>query len=247
MPHYARECMKVAWLLPAVVMTLGLSMSGLGSSAPTPPALPAGWQPRLAALLPATAQTVTLLERRPSISTLELQLRVASVGGNPQALQQVIVNAARGVQPTYDERLGISREDFKRYVVFQQVLASTGKTFRLAVTRDASQVTFGDGPLMDGVLKGVSIDLKTGEMRGPEGFSARPTSVTPSTAPDQGLDVRSGFQWRVAGSNATSGNGVRGTLSLLQLSSGRVVLSYTRTSMIRRSVDTGELIVEYTR
>ncbi|GAA0513173.1 hypothetical protein [Deinococcus depolymerans] len=228
-------------------MTLGLLISGLGRGASTPPALPAGWQPRLAALLPATSQTATLLERRPSISTVELQLRVASVGGNPEALQQVIVNAARGLQPTYDERLGISREEFKRYVVFQEVLASTGKSFRLAVTRDASHVTFGDGPYMDGVLRGVSIDLKTGEMRGPEGFSARPTTVTPSAAPDRGLDVRSGFQWRMTGSNATTGNGVRGTLSLLHLSSGRVVLSYTRTSMIRRAVDTGELIVEYTR
>ncbi|GGR71035.1 hypothetical protein GCM10008959_35910 [Deinococcus seoulensis] len=247
MAHYARQCMKVLSPLPALVLTLGLLTTGQGSGTAAPPALPAGWQPRLAALLPVTAQNVTLLERRPSISTVDLQLRVASVGGNPQALQQVIVSAARGVQPTYDERLGISRDEFKRYLVFQEVLASTGKTFRLAVTRTANQVTFGDGPNMDGVLRGVTIDLKTGEMRGPEGFTARPTAVPPSDNPDRGLEVRSGFQWRMVGSNATTGYGVRGTLSLLQLAGGRTVLSYTRTSMIRRVPDTGELIVEYTR
>ncbi|UBV42270.1 hypothetical protein LAJ19_11645 [Deinococcus taeanensis] len=242
--------MKQVRPLPVMLLTaLGL-LSGAGLSAtPLPPALPAGWQARVAALLPQTAQPVTLLERRPSISTLQLEIRVASAGGDREVLRAVTTTAARGIPPAYDERLNISREDFKRYLVFQNTLVSTGKTFRLAVSRDASRVSFGDTPQMNGVLKGVSIDLRTGEMRGPEGFTARPVAVSSNDDPDRGLLVRSGFQWKMTGSNALSGNGVRGTLSLLQLGSGHIVLSYARRSMINRTVDEAEreLIIEYTR
>ena len=80
-------------------------------------------------------------------------------------------------------------------------------------------------------------------------FRSRPVAVPANDDPDRGLLVRSGFQWRMIGNNAQIGNGVRGTLNLLQLASGRVVLSYTRKSMIDRKVDDfeRELIVEYSR
>ncbi|PTA67679.1 hypothetical protein C8263_11235 [Deinococcus arcticus] len=227
----------------------GLLVAGYGfgaSSAPVPSPLAPSLLTRLSALLPQTAQPVTLLTRRSSISTVQLELRVASVGGDPAVLRQIAVSAARGVPPVYDERLNITREEFKKYVVFQETLASTGKTFRLSVTRDAGRVTFGDGPSMNGVLRGVSVDLKTGEMRSPEGFSARPVSVPPNDDPSRGLEVRTGFQWRIFG-NGSAGRAVNGTLSLLQLNSGRIVLAYTRNSMLDYKLNVGELIVEYTR
>ncbi len=241
--------MRPAGFTPLIAVTLGALSVAAVAATTQPPALPAGWQSRIAALLPQAGQTVTLLERRPSISTLELEWRVASAGGDPEVLRQITLNAARGIAPTYDKRLNVSQEDFKRYIVFQNTLASTGKTFRLNVSRDVGRVTFGDAAYMNGVLKGVSIDLKTGEMRGPEGFTARPVAVPANDDPDRGLLVRSGFQWRMIGNNAQIGNGVRGTLNLLQLATGRVVLSYSRKSMIDRKVDEfdRELIVEYTR
>lgn len=241
--------MRAAGYTTWVMVTLGALGAAASVASVTPPPLPSGWQAKIAALLPQTGQTVTLLERRPSISTVALELVVASAGGDREALRQVTASAARGVAPTYDKRLNVSPEEFKRYIVFQSTLASTGKTFRLNVSRDSSRVTFSDGPYMNGVLKGVSIDLKTGEMRGPEGFSARPVAVPANDDPERGLLVRSGFQWLMNGNNAQIGNGVRGTLNLLHLSSGRVVLSYRRKSMIDRRVDDfdRELIVEYTR
>ncbi|MHA0042187.1 hypothetical protein [Deinococcus daejeonensis] len=241
--------MRAARFTTWSAVTLGALGAALAVSTSVPPPLPSGWQAKIGTLLPQAGQTVTLLERRPSISTVALELVVAGAGGDREVLRQVTATAARGVAPTYDKRLNISAEDFKRYIVFQNTLASTGKTFRLTVSRDATRVSFGDGPYMNGVLKGVSIDLKTGEMRGPEGFSARPVAVPANDDPDRGLLVRSGFQWRMNGNNAQIGNGVRGTLNLLHLGSGRVLLSYTRKSMIDRKVDDfdRELIVEYTR
>ncbi|GGS02055.1 hypothetical protein [Deinococcus sedimenti] len=241
--------MRPAGFTSWVAVTLGALSAALAATPASLPALPSGWQARVAALLPQTGQTVTLLERRPSISTVELELVVASAGGDREVLRQVTASAARGVAPVYDKRLNITPEDFKRYLVFQNTLASTGKSFRLNVTRDSNRVTFGDSAAMNGVLRGVSIDLKTGEMRGPEGFTARPVAVPANDNPDRGLLVRSGFQWRMIGNNAQIGTGVRGTLNLLQLASGRVLLSYSRKSMIDRKVDEfdRELIVEYAR
>ncbi|WP_221090512.1 hypothetical protein [Deinococcus aquaedulcis] len=243
--------MTLARLLCATALVSGLLVAGHGfgaSSAPSPASLSPALLTKLSALLPQTAQPVTLLERRASISTVQLEVQVASAGGDPAVLRQIAVSAARGIKPVYDERLNISREEFKKYVVFQETLASTGKSFRLAVTRDATRVTFGDGPSMNGVLRGVSIDLKTGEMRSPEGFGARPVPVPPNTDPSRGLEVRAGFQWRVFGTNVAQGRGLNGTLSLLQLSSGRIVLAYNRISMMDNKVgDRAELIVDYTR
>ncbi|CAM3649530.1 hypothetical protein [Deinococcus frigens] len=202
---------------------------------------------RLAALLPLPGQFVSILEKRPSLSTVGLETRVLRVGGSPQALYQVIVSASKGVRAPCDPRLGITEEEYRQYLVFQSVLASTGKTVRLPLARDSSRVVFGNVTGLNGVLDGVSINLRTGEMRGPEGYSALPTLVPASTAPDRVLDVRSGFQWKVIGSDATAGNGVKGTLNLLELGSGMIVLNYTRTSMINRKLAEGEIIVGYER
>ncbi|CAM3669597.1 hypothetical protein DESA109040_19250 [Deinococcus saxicola] len=211
------------------------------------PPLTAGNVSRLAALLPLPGQSATLLEKRPSLSTVGLQTRVLRVGGSPEALYQVIVSASKGVRAPYDPRLGITEEEYRQYLVFQSVLASTGRTLRLPLTRDGVRMVFGNTSGLNGVLEGVSINLRTGEMRGPEGYSALPTLVPPSTAPDRVLDVRSGFQWKVIGSDATAGNGVKGTLNLLELGSGLIVLNYTRTSMINRKLAEGEIIVGYER
>ncbi|ACO47233.1 Conserved hypothetical protein, precursor [Deinococcus deserti VCD115] len=238
MSSYAKRGMKAARFLFPV-----LALASLAVAQP----LTVGWQTKLAALLPLAAQPAVLMERRASLSLVDLSLRVMNVGGDPQALNQVMASAQRGEMPAYNERLGISKKEFLSYLVFQPTLASTSRTLRLAVNRDSNRVSFGDAPGMNGILKGVSIDLRTGEMRGPEGFTAKATSVAPSNAADRLLDVRSGFQWNIRGNNAGTGNGVRGVLNLLQLSSGDIILSYTRTSMLHSVTTTGELIVQYTR
>ncbi|MBB5361262.1 hypothetical protein [Deinococcus humi] len=236
--------MKAARLLPSVLL-----LASLGTAVKTdaaPPLTGVGLS-RLSALLPLQGQTVTVMEKRPSLSTVDLRMRVERVGGSPEALYQVIVSASKGVRAPYDPRLGISEEDYRRYLVFQEVLVSTSKNVRLALTRDSSRVQFGNTPGLNNVLDGLSINLRTGELRGPEGYSALPTLVVPSTAPDRVLPVRNGFQWKLLGSDATAGNGVRATLNLLELESGLIILNYSRTSMINRRLTEGEIIIGYDR
>ncbi|TNM72566.1 hypothetical protein FHR04_01660 [Deinococcus radiopugnans ATCC 19172] len=236
--------MKAARTLPFLLL-----LASLGAAVKTDVAPPLGnvGLARLSALLPLQGQNVTIMEKRPSLSTVDLRMRVERVGGSADALYQVIVSASRGVRAPYDPRLGISEEDYRRYLVFQEVLVSSSKTARLALTRDSGRVVFGSNPALNNVLDGLSINLRTGELRGPEGYSALPTPVVPSTAPDRVLPVRSGFQWKLLGSDATAGNGVRATLNLLELESGLIILNYSRTSMINRKLTEGEIIIGYDR
>lgn len=236
--------MKAARSLPFLLLVVSLGTAAKSVAAPP---LNSGGLVRLAGMLPVSGQIVTVMEKRPSLSTIDLRMRVERVGGSPEALYQVIVSASRGVRAPYDPRLGISEEDYRRYLVFQEVLVSTTKSVRLGLLRDANRVVFGNTPGLQNVLDGLSINLRTGELRGPEGYGALPTLVVPSTAPDRVLPVRSGFQWKLLGSDATAGNGVKATLNLLELESGLIILNYSRTSMINRRLTEGEIIIGYDR
>lgn len=236
--------MRAAFPL-SLFLLLGVLATAAQSGGTSPSPLAAGWQSRLAALLPVPGQTVSLMRRQPKLTIVDLTRRVVSVQGNREALNKVLSDYQSGVQPTYDERLGITREEFKRYLVIQEELASSGRTFRMPVTRDSTRVTFGDVAGLDGVLKGVSIDLRTGEMRVPEGYTARPINVAPSAAADSKLPVKVGFQWKVLGNDSKLGHGINGTLNLLQLDGGRIILSYTRNSMISYKINRGEVILSY--
>lgn len=223
----------------------GLSLTALAGTASL--SLPSGWQTKLAALVPQPGQAVQLMEERPSLVLVDLQQRVIRAGGSPDALRAVMTSAARGQRPSYDERLGIPRAEFERYLVFQPVLAVTGKSLKLPLTREGNRLRFGDAPGLNGVLRGLVLDLGNGELRTPEGFASRPRPVTVTSAPDRTLDIRGGFEWAVRGNSPVTQNGINGQLQLLQLPGGQVILSYYRLSMMRGTVQQGGVILGYTR
>lgn len=211
--------------------------------------LPApGWSmAKLAGLLPQPGQVVQLLGQRPSLTLVELQRQVTRAGGSPDALRAVMVSAAKGQKPSYDERLGISRVEFERYLVFQPVLVPTGKSVKLPLTREGTRLRFGDVPGLGGVLRGLVLDLATGELRTPEGFATKPRPVPASNAPDRTLDIRGGLEWAVKGNSPVTQNGVNGQLQLLQLAGGQVIFSYYRLSMLHGTINEGGVTLSYTR
>ncbi|GAA5534624.1 MULTISPECIES: hypothetical protein [Deinococcus] len=237
--------------LRAPLLTLlalgGGAMLDRTAASPSVPALPVGWQGRLGALLPQPGQTVQLMEQRASLAFVELQQRVTTVGGSRDALRALMFSAAKGEPLEYDERLGITQEEFRRYVVFPSVLAPTGKTARLNVVREGNRLKFGDTPGLNGVLRGLVLDLGTGELHTPEGFGSKPRPVPPSTAPDRTIDIRGGFEWNVKGNSPVTQNGVKGQLQLLQLAGNQVILKYYRFSMLRGVTSEGSIILSYTR
>ncbi|WP_264775470.1 hypothetical protein [Deinococcus aetherius] len=230
-------------LLALVALVTGtLSVAGTASL----PA-PGGWAARLGALLPQPGQIVQFMEQQPRLTLVELQRQVTRVGGSPDALRAVMVSAAKGEKPAYDERLGITRGEFERYLVFQPILSATGRVLKLPLSREGNRLRFGDAPGLGGVLRGLVLDLTTGELRTPEGFATRPRPVSVTTAPDRTLDIRGGFEWVIKGNSPVTQNGVNGQLQLLQLGGGQVIFSYYRLSMLHGIINEGGVIFGYTR
>lgn len=222
---------------------------GLTAYASAPATLTPGYAAKLSALLPATAQNTQVMKLESKLTIVNLQRLVLQKGGSPDALRVVMASAAKGEQPSYDSRLGISREEFGKYITFQPVFTSTGRTLKLAVVRDSGRVTFTDAS-GNGLLRGVSIDLQSGELRVPEGFTFKPVVISVSNAPDRSIDIRSGFQWNLKGFNAETESGIHGQFSVYQLGDGQSVLSYTRRSSLIRGVfnnTESEIILKYAR
>ncbi|MFC6591876.1 hypothetical protein ACFP81_07575 [Deinococcus lacus] len=148
--------------------------------------------------------------------------------------------------PQYDPRLGLSREEFQRYTLYQPSLVGVGRA-TLKLRRAGQRVIFEGGAGSLGVLQGLSIDLLTGELQVPEGFATRPTALLPQRLSNSAVNIRSGFVWSLQGNNVSAGNAIRGQLVLMELSNGQVLLSYRKTSMIRRTITKGEVVVGYQR
>lgn len=237
-------------LLTLLALTGGAVSGGLAASSPARPSLPTGLPGKLAALLPQPGQVAQLMEQRSArVVSLELQQRVALANGSREALFALLASAARGEPLKYDQRLGITQEEFQRYtryMVFQPTLVPTGKSVRLNLNRDGTLLKFGEAAGLPGLLRGVVIDLNSGELRTPEGFSAKPRTVAASTAPDRSIDIRGGLEWNVRGNNPVTQNGINGQMQLLQLPE-KVVLIYTRFSMLKGRTSEGTVILGYTR
>lgn len=237
-------------MLARRLLPLAALLGALGvvyASVPTTPIGSGG--SKFLSLLPSTGQTAQVMRAGAKLTIVDLQQRVMSVGGSREALQEVMASVAQGQIPAYDPRLGISKEEFSKYLVFQTVPVATGKTVKFAVTRDAYRVTFSDAPV-NGLLRGLSFDLKTGELRVPEGFIVKPVVVSASTAPDRSIDLRGGLQWNLRGYNAEAQNGINGQLSLFQVGDNQVLFIYKRVSSLIHGTfnnTSSEIMLKYTR
>lgn len=208
------------------------------------------WRSRGLPLLPVAGQSAQVLENKAQLSVVQLRRRATEAGADQQALNTLLGQVQRGQFPGYDPKLKISEAEFRRYLVFETALQPTGKTLRLSVQRDGGRLTFGD---MGGtaLLRGISIDLTTGEMRFPEGFQAKPEfvyiSALQAAQKDDPLGARSGYVWRVRGSNPTTQTALNGHFALMGFSNGTVLLSYNRNGIVRGNVTVGSLNLSYNR
>lgn len=216
-------------------------------AAPAGAALTGGWLTRLVGLLPQPGQSAQLMDWQPSRLIVALPGRVAEMGGDREALRTIMSKYQRGEKPAYDPRLGISRAEFEGYVLFEPLLAPTGKRVKLPTTREGNRLRFGDVAGLDGVLRGLEIDLLTGELRAPEGFSGKPQAFVADNGQERALGVQSGFEWSLRGNNPYTQNGINLSVQLLSLRGGQVVLSVSRFSMMRGTTSDGRVILQYAR
>ena len=219
------------------------------SSLAAVPSLPpeSALRARLAALVPLPGTVTQVMVAQPRVSVVDFQQRVVESGGDLKVLASVLGQAQQGNIPSYDERLGITRSEFQRYLIFRSTLVPSGRSLRLTVSRDGSRLVFGDAPGAV-VLKGLSIDLSSGELSTPEGFTARPRTVQISAAQDgTGMGSSSGLAWDVRGSNPRTQNALQGHLSLLQFGGGQLLLSYNRVSIQKGRISEDNLNLLYRR
>ncbi|WP_407568642.1 hypothetical protein [Deinococcus altitudinis] len=218
--------------MPGALPLLASGPPGAGGLASVPAMPPeSAVRARLVTLTPLPGTLAQVMQAQPRVSVIDFQQRVAQSGGDLKVLASVLGQAQQGNIPSYDERLGISRAEFQRYLIFRNTLESSGKTVKLTLYREGNRLTFGDAPGA-GILKGLSIDTFSGDLFTQEGFSARPRPVQISSAQDgTGMGASSGLAWDVKGSNPRSQNALQGHLSLLQFTGGQVLLSYNRVSI----------------
>ena len=206
------------------------------------------WRGKLAPLLPQAGQAAQVMEIRAKVSVAEIRRRVLDLGGDPQVLEQALVSLQRGATPLYDSRINISKSAYQKIVTIQQTLHQSGKVVKIGVQFSGNRLTFADlggTPL----LRGISLDLSSGEMRFPEGFTAPPEALSITAAEaakaDDPMGKRSGYVWKVFGSNAVTQTALKGSFALLLLSDGSVLISYNRSGILHGTTGTGTLILNF--
>ena len=240
---YAHRHSLTSTLLTA--FRLGLSLLVLGQASqgqPGPVTTTSNLTPdvalrgRLAAVAPVPGIVAQVMQQRTETAVIELQQQVALAGGDLKVLANMISQTQQGNLPRYDPRIRIPQAAFQRYIVFRNTLEGTGRSVKLNLTRNGNRLTFGDAPGAS-ILKGLSIDLSSGELFTQDNFSARPIMIQVSSFRDRtGWGVGTGIAWDIKGSNPISHNALNGHLSLLLYAGGQVLLSYQRVALLNGAV-----------
>jgi hypothetical protein len=232
----------------SVLALLGAAAWSAGTLAAPATTLQSDWRGRLAPLLPQAGQPAQVMETRAKVSLTEIRRRVLDLGGNPQVLEQVLISVQRGAVPEYDSKINISKTAYQKILSIQQTLHQSGRVVKIGVQFSGNRLTFvdlGGTPL----LRGISLDLSSGEMRFPEGFSAQPVALSITAAEaakaDDPIGKRSGYVWKVLGSNPTTFTALKGSFFLLALSDGSVLVSYNRSGILNGRSGTGNLILNF--
>lgn len=205
-------------------------------------ALPSDLKGRLAALLPDNGQSAQVMDivRDPAIAALEKRLSQA-IAQDPRWFDEYRRANINASELPWSAKLGLTRNEWvtlnkdsgKRFT-----RAQPPRTASVAWQRSGNRVTFTRGSGTEN-LGGITLDLVTGELRLPEGYSAKPynVDVTIKNGVDKNGYVdafgqsRRGLGWSI--NVMTSSTRFEARFYLLQLESGALVLSYDRTSLVR--------------
>lgn len=215
-----------AYILPLLAVSAGLALAQGDYN-----------RVRVQAMLPAPGQEATVLAWARNAQVEVISERIAQAGRlNPAWFRAYFASVVPGSTPGYDQHLGdagVTPADFQLWLKFRNKISlQPVGSLRLNITRSGNKVLFGSAPGSE-ALKGLTLDLATGELRTPEGFSGKARSVQVSAGDDQfDIGARSGYGWTVQGSDPRLQNAIYATLNMFQLANGQVLLSYNRRSIV---------------
>ena len=203
-------------LLGAAVLGSALAQSDLKS--------------RLMALLPGSVQSVELLEWQPNEEIVAIRERILQAQrADPRWFREYAASHEDQEVLPWHPKFGVSERDYQKYLSADRGhFAKTGKTTNLVMDKVGTKVIFRGGNGVE-ALSGLLLDLVSGELRLPEGFTASPIPVNVSVS-NSGLGPRKGYAWHINGADTTAKLVLRVQLSLLQFADGSVLMSYNRAS-----------------
>lgn len=214
-------------LLGGVTLSLALAQGGLGDM-----------RARLQPLLPDHLQSADVMNWVPDaeVAAIKERIRQASRQDPRWFRDYAAEHSGESVLP-WHPKFNVSESEYQRALSPDWVsVQKMGKSARLYMAKTSERVTFQGGPGAE-VLRGLSLDLNTGELRTPDGFVARPKAVNvPAVADTTGLGARRGWGWHIESVNLVTKTAVIANFNLLQLSSGAVVLAYNRGSTVDRKL-----------
>lgn len=187
-------------------------------------------RPRLGVMLPDGPQTVELLEWQPNNEVVVIRDRfLQAQRADPHWFRAYEdAHADEAVLP-WHPKFGVTASDYQKYLTADRgSFVRTGKTTTLLLEKLGNKVIFRGGNGVE-ALRGLLLDLVSGELRLPEGFKALPEPVSVNTS-GAGLAPRRGYAWHMEGADTTSKLVLRAQLSLLRFDDGSVLMSYNRVS-----------------
>lgn len=189
---------------------------------------------RMLAMLPENAQNAEVMAWVPDPEVVAIKERIRQAQQqDPRWFREYAAEHADDPVPPWHPKFGVTESEYARTLSPDWLhLEKTGKQVRLFLSRTGNKVVFQGGPGAE-ALRGLTLDVSTGEVRIPEGFSAKPRTVDLSEKDDHiGLGARKGWGWSFEGVNLKTHVAVKANLNLLQLASGGVVLAYNRGSTL---------------
>ncbi|WP_157463467.1 hypothetical protein [Deinococcus pimensis] len=134
----------------------------------------------------------------------------------------------------YHVKFGVSAQEYERLLTDKGLrLVRTGRTARLNVTVSGGRMIFQGGSGAE-ALKGIVLNLNTGELRVPESsVVARPqTRYVNGRGDVLGLGTRSGWGWEVSSANPQSRVNIWANFTLMQFSNGTVLLAFKKAALV---------------
>ncbi|WP_157448821.1 hypothetical protein [Deinococcus peraridilitoris] len=188
---------------------------------------------RLLAFMPDNGQVAEVMVWTPDPQIMAIKERIRQASQQDPRWFREYAAEHGADSPPWHPKFGVSEGEYQRSLSPDWVrLERTGKTVRLLVVKTGNRVTFQGGVGAE-ALRGLSLDVASGELRTAEGFTARPRTVNVAAKDDHlGLGARRGWSWQIEDVNLRTRTAVIANLGLQQLSNGGVLLAYNRGSTV---------------
>lgn len=188
---------------------------------------------RITAMLPDNGQAAEVMEVGLDDEIRDIQTRLRQAQRqDPRWFSSYSSSHAADPFLPYHPKFGITEREYERFLTDSGIrVVRSGRTARVNVTIVGGKAIFQGGVGAE-ALKGIVLNIATGELKLPEGPSARPHTVyVNGRTDDTGLGTRSGYGWKLSMSGQ-NGMSIWANFNLVQLAGGAVLLAFNKVTVV---------------